>query len=60
MNDWVRARTGKFAQSVKEALPTDAVADAVAEAKKKLLDASNELLPQGLKGLKGLFKRGDR
>ncbi len=53
LNDWVQAKTDKLAKSVKEALPTDQVADAG----RKLLEASGDILP---KGLKSLFKRPDR
>lgn len=53
LNDWVQAKTDKLAKSVKEALPTDQVADAG----RKLLEASSDILP---KGLKSLFKRPDR
>jgi tetratricopeptide (TPR) repeat protein len=53
LNTWVQAKTDQLAKSVKEALPTDAVADAG----KKLLEASGDLLP---KGLKSLFKKPNR
>lgn len=61
LNSWVQAKTDKLAKSVKDALPTEAVTeavtDAVTDAGKKLLEASGDLLP---KGLKSLFKRSDR
>lgn len=67
---WAQAQTGKLdgwvpstgqlkpppAKRAPEAPP----AEAPASATRSLMDMTNDLLPKGLKGLKGLFKRDER
>ncbi len=53
LTGWVQSKTDQLAKSVKEALPADQVADTG----RKLLEASSDLLP---KGLKSLFKKPER
>ena len=59
LDGWVPSSTGKLKESSKSPPPSPPPAEPPSTLGRTLLDATSDLLPQGLKGLKGLFKRND-